>query len=121
MQQIERALQDTEAFHAWLVTKRDHKDPIGSRSLGWWNPLALWLSDLYGKMYHVSSTGYRLDGSNDERPHVWWMQAFIERVLAGSDTFDLAASEDTAVDPTDALSVLDAVAASLDDLDAHPF
>lgn len=122
IQQAERALQDPDAFRAWLVTRRDQKHSIGSRSTGLHNPLALWLSDLYGKPYRAGSRGYGADGTEEDLGTLWWMQAFMDKVCADSDTPTLHPCVETPdLDPSYALSVLDALLASVDNLDEHPF
>ena len=121
-QKVEPALQNTQAFRAWLITQRDRHHSIGNSSTGPQNPLALWLTDLYGKPYRAGSRGYGPDETNTETPTTWWMQAFMDKVRADSDTPNLDPRIETPeLDPTYALSVVDALTEPLDDLDEHPF
>ncbi len=115
MQKVAPALQDAEAFRAWLVECRDLGRSIGGTSTGASpdNPLALWLSHLYGKSYYAGSLGYGPTDGGGHDETTSWMQAFMDKIRADSDTPDL--------DPASAIAALDAVTAPLGDLDEHPF
>lgn len=121
-QKVEPALQDSQAFRAWLVTRRESHQSIGGSSTSFDNPLSLWLTDLYGKPYSAGSRGYGPEGTDAETQTTWWMQAFMDKVRADSDTPNLDPRIETPeLDPTYAIAVVDALTEPLEDLDEHPF
>ncbi len=124
-QKVEPALQDAKAFRAWLITQRDRHQSLGNSSTGPENALALWLTELYGKPYTAGSRGYGPEDTDAETPTTWWMQAFMDKVRADSVTPNLDPRIETPeLDPTYAISIIDALTeplGDLDDLDEHPF
>ena len=124
-QKVTPALQNADAFRAWLVECRDLGRSIGGSSTGPENPLALWLSHLYGKSYSAGSRGYGSEDTAEEMQTTWWMQAFMDKTRADSDTLHLDPRIETPeLDPTYAISAIDALTEpldDLDDLDEHPF
>lgn len=120
-QKASAALDDPDAFHAWLVARRDREQSIGGRSTGINNPLALWLSGLFGTPYHAGSRGYGAANMDEDLENSWWMRAFMDKLRADSESPHLHPSKETPdLDPFYALSVLEAVT-SLGDLNEHPF
>ncbi len=111
-QQAEQFFADASTFRAWLEARSGLDQTVGDSYTGLTNPVALWLSEVYGKPYGVGSRGYGPAETDEMRDTPWWMRAFLEKLYAGPQVPNL--------DPTYALTVLDDVT-SLDDLDEHPF